>query len=83
MISMSNSFFFSKYIYNSIFLEGNGERPPEDVGGLWGFKEYLRIMEDEKDPSHQDMKAWADSQKERKLSSENCQLTPNTIGIGG
>lgn len=56
--------------FQAIYLEGNGERPPEDVGGLWGFKEYLKIMEDKKNPSHHDMTVWAESQKERKLSSE-------------
>lgn len=56
--------------FQAVYLEGNGERPPEDVGGLWGFKEYLKIMEDKKNPSHHDMTVWAESQKERKLSSE-------------
>jgi hypothetical protein len=52
------------------YLEGNGERPPEDVGGAWGFEEYLSIMENEKHPSHNDTKAWAEKQKERQLSLE-------------
>lgn len=52
------------------YLDGRGERPPEDVGGEWGYKEYVRIMEDETDPEHESMKAWSESQKERKRSSE-------------
>jgi hypothetical protein len=56
--------------FQATYLEGNGERPPEDVGGAWGFEEYLRIMENEKDPRHNDMKAWAENQKERQLSPE-------------
>ncbi|GIN57391.1 plasmid pRiA4b ORF-3 family protein [Lederbergia ruris] len=52
------------------FLEGNGERPPEDVGGAWGFEEYIRIMENEKHPSYHEMKVWAENQKERNLNSE-------------
>ena len=54
----------------SDFLEGSGERPPEDVGGSWGYQEYMRIIADETDPEHEDMKAWAESQKERKQTPE-------------
>ncbi|MTT32179.1 hypothetical protein GMB86_09195 [Terrilactibacillus sp. BCM23-1] len=56
--------------FQATFLEGNGERPPEDVGGEWGFEEYLKIMENEKHPNHNDMMAWASNQKERKISAE-------------
>lgn len=51
-------------------LEGEGERPPEDVGGSWGYHEYKRIMADETDPEHESMKVWAESQKERQRSYE-------------
>lgn len=34
------------------------------------LEEYLRIMENEKHPGHNDMKAWTGNQKERKLSPE-------------
>ncbi len=51
-------------------LEGEGERPPEDVGGSWGYHEYKRIMADETDPEHESMKVWAESQKERQRSIE-------------
>lgn len=54
----------------AVFLEGNGERPPEDVGGEYGFNEYLRILGDATDPEHEDMKIWAASQKERTFSVE-------------
>ncbi|HEY2420326.1 MAG TPA: plasmid pRiA4b ORF-3 family protein, partial [Neobacillus sp.] len=57
-------------VFKATFLEGNGERPPEDVGGAWGFEEYLRIMENEKHPEYNDMKAWSEKQIERKLSPE-------------
>ncbi|MBD8034852.1 plasmid pRiA4b ORF-3 family protein [Solibacillus merdavium] len=53
-----------------VFLEGNGERPPEDVGGEYGFNEYLRILGDATDPEHEDMKIWAASQKERIFTVE-------------
>ncbi|WHY03369.1 plasmid pRiA4b ORF-3 family protein [Neobacillus sp. DY30] len=56
--------------FRAIFVEGIGERPPEDVGGEGGYKEYLRIMEDVNDPEHEDIKALSNHQKERNISKE-------------
>ncbi|TRZ53678.1 plasmid pRiA4b ORF-3 family protein [bacterium] len=33
--------------------------PPEDVGGMGGFAEFLEIWFDPKDPEHQHMRSWA------------------------
>jgi hypothetical protein len=52
------------------YLDGRGERPPEDVGGAWGYIEYMRIMADETDPEHEDMRLWAASQAERNRTPE-------------
>jgi hypothetical protein len=37
-----------------------GERacPPEDVGGVWGYAEFLEAIADPKHESHRDMKEW-------------------------
>ncbi|WP_019415067.1 plasmid pRiA4b ORF-3 family protein [Paenisporosarcina sp. TG20] len=43
-------------------LDGAETAPPEDVGGIPGFYEFLRIYRDEKHPEHEETKAWADSQ---------------------
>ncbi|PAE32304.1 plasmid pRiA4b ORF-3 family protein, partial [Bacillus sp. 7884-1] len=56
--------------FRATFVEGNGERPPEDVGGEGGYEEYLRIMADVNHPEHEDMKEWSDNQKERNRSKE-------------
>jgi len=56
--------------FKATFLDGNGERPPEDVGGAGGYQEYMDIMANEKHPEHESMKAWAQTQKERELSPE-------------
>jgi len=53
--------------FKATYLDGNGERPPEDVGGSGGYQEYKDIMADEKHPEHENMKAWAETQKEREL----------------
>ncbi len=54
----------------TLFFTRYGERPPEDVGGSWGYHEYRRIMADPDDPEHESMRLWAESQKERELSHE-------------
>lgn len=56
--------------FKATYLEGQGERPPEDVGGDDGYQEYISIMADEAHPQYQDMKTWAKSQKERNLGPE-------------
>lgn len=52
------------------FVDGIGERPPEDVGGEWGYEDYLQIVANEKHPEHENRKAWAESQKARMLNPE-------------
>jgi hypothetical protein len=57
-------------VFKATYLEGRGERPPEDVGGSLGYIEYMRIMADDTDPEYVSMKTWSESQRERKLSPE-------------
>jgi len=56
--------------FKATFIEGEGERPPEDVGGTWGYHEYKRIMADPDDPEYESMKIWSEPQKERDMSKE-------------
>jgi hypothetical protein len=42
-------------------LDGAETAPPEDVGGMHGFYEFLKAYRDEKHPEHADMKAWAET----------------------
>jgi hypothetical protein len=39
-------------------LEGERACPPEDVGGVLGFEQYLKAMGDPKHPEHEEMLAW-------------------------
>lgn len=47
------------------YVDGVGQRPPEDVGGAPGFESYLQVMSDTEDPDYESMKIWSESQKER------------------
>ncbi|ALX50118.1 plasmid pRiA4b ORF-3 family protein [Lentibacillus amyloliquefaciens] len=45
-----------------VCLDGEGDAPPEDVGGEGGYLKFLEIMDDPNHPEHDDMKQWARSQ---------------------
>ena len=40
------------------FIEGANRAPPEDVGGIPGFENFLNIMAKPKHPEHADIKQW-------------------------
>ena len=43
-------------------LGGEGNTPPEDVGGEYGYEEFLEIIADKKHPEHEDMVNWGSGQ---------------------
>lgn len=43
-------------------VDGVGDAPPEDVGGEWGFSEFLHILEAPDHPEHQYMAEWGEGQ---------------------
>lgn len=45
-----------------ICLDGEGQTPPEDVGGSSGYAEFLSIMENPDHPDYQHMVKWAEMQ---------------------
>lgn len=40
-------------------LEGERNCPPEDVGGVWGYEDFLEQWRDKKHPEHHAMRTWA------------------------
>ena len=42
-----------------VLLDATGRCPPEDVGGPWGYDEFLEALADPDHESHADMKVWA------------------------
>ncbi|WP_075983012.1 plasmid pRiA4b ORF-3 family protein [Bacillus massilinigeriensis] len=41
-----------------VCLEGEGTTPPEDVGGEFGYEEFLKIISDKNHPEHDQMVSW-------------------------
>lgn len=46
-----------------VCLSGEGEAPPEDVGGPYGYAEMLSILADPSDPEHDQVCAWYSSMR--------------------
>ncbi len=43
-------------------IEGEGACPPEDVGGISGYEEFLKAWNDPNHPGHDAMRQWGESQ---------------------
>ena len=41
-------------------LDGKRRCPPEDVGGMWGYQQFLEASNDPNHPEHDEMKEWWD-----------------------
>jgi hypothetical protein len=39
-------------------LEGQRACPPDDVGGVWGYQDFLKAIHDPRHPEHEDMLEW-------------------------
>lgn len=61
------------------FIGGNGERPPEDVGGELGFERYIEAISDKAHPEHQFFKTWAKEQTERKQTPVQIERRLRTV----
>ena len=45
-----------------VCLGGEGDAPPEDVGGEGGFEDFLLVLADSKHEEHEHFKTWGESQ---------------------
>jgi hypothetical protein len=61
----------------AVCLDGAGACPPEDVGGLTGFREHRRIMADPRHPDHEETKIWFLS-----VMSSGGNPDPATFSVG-
>lgn len=60
-------------------IAGRRARPPEDVGGTWGYEEFLRVIADPEDDEHEAMLQWAGGSFDPEacdLVEINASLTP-------
>lgn len=52
------------------FLEGNGTAPSEDIGGVGGFSEFMRIISNPDHEDYESMLEWAESQRFKEYDQE-------------
>jgi len=45
-----------------VCLKGSRACPPEDIGGVWGYAEFLEAVDDPQHPEHEDMMEWVGGQ---------------------
>jgi hypothetical protein len=55
-----------------LLIEAGGRCPPEDVGGSWGYDEFLQALADPAHESHAEMKEWAGKNYDPKVVDVDC-----------
>lgn len=53
-----------------VCIDGEGDAPPEDVGGEPGFDHFLTIIQDPSHPDHLQMREWGEMQGYREFDME-------------
>jgi len=51
-------------------IDGAETAPPEDVGGLPGYEEFLERYQNQNHPEHEDTKKWAEEQRYREYDKD-------------
>lgn len=51
-------------------IDGAETAPPEDVGGMSGYYEFLKIYNDPNHPDHGDIQSWAEEQSYREYDKD-------------
>ena len=53
-----------------VLVDGAGTAPPEDVGGLPGYSDFLESYHNSGDPYHESVREWAEGQRYREYDKE-------------
>jgi hypothetical protein len=63
--------FIENYTQNyPVCLAGEGNAPPEDIGGEGGYDEFLEVISDPEHPQHKEMLDWGKLQGYRDFDIE-------------
>jgi len=57
-----------------VCLEAAGACPPEDVGGPWGYNQWLDVIMDKKHPGHSEMREWVGMSPSEKFDPDFADL---------
>ncbi len=62
-------------------IEASGRCPPEDVGGSWGYAEFLEAMNDPKHARHAEFAGWIDEDDFDPTAVDAAQLTEHVAAL--
>lgn len=54
----------------AVCIDGEENAPPEDVGGEYGYDEFLEIISDKNNPEYENMMAWGENQGYKEFDIE-------------
>lgn len=64
----------ASYLGKPLCIDAFGACPPEDVGGPWGYAEWLEIIINKKHPQHAEMRDWAGLSPRQKYDPDAVNL---------
>jgi hypothetical protein len=57
-VEVEKIFPYSSDTTTPVCIGGENNCPPEDVGGVWGYAEFLEAYKDSAHPEHENMREW-------------------------
>lgn len=62
-------------------MAGKGKCPPEDCGGVWGYKEFKEIMSDKKHPEYKEYLEWCGLEEDEEWNPNDFDLDERQSAI--
>lgn len=66
-----------------ICADASGACPPEDIGGPWGYENFLNIIHDKKHPEYKEYREWLDLAPKEQYDEEYVDLEQINEGLEG
>lgn len=70
------------YFGYPLLLDGENTAPPEDVGGIYGYYEFLNAYTDPDHPEHEHMKSWVSGSKYQEYNPDSINNALRTVSYG-
>jgi hypothetical protein len=65
-----------------VCIEAKGKCPPEDIGGPWGYADFLEIIKDKDHPEYEEVREWHDLEpsEEYDPTETNLEMINSMLG---
>ncbi len=57
-----------------VCIDAKGKCPPEDIGGVWGYAEFLETLKDKDHPEHEELMEWYGLESEDEYDETTANL---------